>query len=318
MRLEGSMGSKTYFVTGATGLIGKNLVRRLHHEGHHIIVLVRDEVAARSLFSGLERVEFINGSLEAPVFYNGVIDIIIHSAAPTDSRFFIESPVETAESIVIGTSNMLKLAREKQVESMIYLSSMEVYGLPVDGKPIDEDQYYPINSMSVRSSYPIAKLMAENLCTAYHSEYGVPVKSVRLAQVIGEGLIEGDNRAISQFVRSAIQGHNINLATEGESTQSYVSLQDALDALLLIAGKGTNGTVYNVADESMYFSIKELAEIVARTISTKNITVNTSTDENAKQYANHRTLNLDAGKVRGLGWSPSVGIEEALRRLAGI
>lgn len=305
-----------YFVTGATGLVGTALVEQLAAVGDEVVAYVRDAEKAREMFAHLPSVSVTAGSLEQPIVYDASVDYIIHAAAPTDSKFFMEHPVETIDAIVLGTKSVLELARQKNVKSVVNLSSMEVYGTPANEEDLTEDQQFYLNPQSVRSDYPMAKRLAENMCVAYAAEYGVPVKTARLAQVLGKKLLPGDNRVIAQFIRAARNGTDIELATDGKTKQTYVGIDDATDAILAILHHGENGQAYNVANDETYCSIRELAETVARELASGAIQVRTNTAPDTGKYPPNRTLRLNSGKLRALNWRPRTGLTEALKTLA--
>lgn len=121
----------TVLVTGATGLIGASIVRALIAvEGIHIIALVRNIEKANKLYSRheLDNIELIVGDITFPINVNKKVDWIFHCAAVTTSKLMIEKPVETLSTAIEGTKNILELARKNKCKSMVYISSMEMYG----------------------------------------------------------------------------------------------------------------------------------------------------------------------------------------------
>lgn len=317
--LSGQLTKSTFLVTGATGLIGSLLIRCLLalDEQIKIYAPVRNLKKAEALFDEWQKeyiqfvecdlVEYDYGLLEK-------IDYIVHCAAPTSSKFFVEHPVETSEIIVDGTKKMLQLARQKQVKGMVYLSSLEVYGeLHDDSCPIKEDFQGYLDPMSVRSSYPMAKRATENLCCLYSSEYEVPVKIARLTQTTGAGIAKDDSRIIAQFARLAAQGRDIALHTTGESARPYCYVTDSVSALLYVLLKGTSGECYNVANESTYISARDMAEYIHEHIN-PNSQVRIELADNMG-YAPPTKLRLDTKKLKDLGWQPRYGLKEIYERL---
>lgn len=100
---------------------------------------------------------FIVGSVESLPEVREKVDYIIHGTSPTASLYFVQHPVETIQTAVKGTKNILELAKQNQVESVLYLSSMEVYGAPLTDKLIPETQGCTLDFMTVCSCYPVAK-----------------------------------------------------------------------------------------------------------------------------------------------------------------
>lgn len=308
------MGEK-YFITGATGLVGEALTERLAESGEEVTVYVRDKDKAEKIFSHLSRVSIIAGAIEDAIRYDGDVDYIIHAAAPTSSEFFINNPVETIDSIVLGTKSVLEFAREKGVKSMVNLSSMEVYGTPTDDEDLTEDKQFYLDPLNVRSNYPLAKRLAENMCVAYSSEYDIPVKTARLAQVLGKKLLDGDNRVIAQFIRSALESRDIELATDGSTKQTYIGIDDSIEGILTVLQKGKNGDAYNIANDDTYCSIRELAETVSRELSDGDIKVIVNEVSDSSKYPPTRTLRINSYKLRSLGWNPKVDLIESLKIL---
>ena len=229
-----------YLITGASGYIGSMLKKRLlDSDGYLKIVAL-----SRNPGKPGERVYVIQADLRdcnfPGYFYEKAdqIDYILHCASVTDSREMVSHPVEVIQSIVNGTQNVLELARRYQIKSMVYLSSMEVYGETdcSDGHRAAEDTAGAgkVELLSARSCYPLGKRMAENLCYSYFKEYGVPVKIARLSQTFGRGVPSTDNRVFSQFARAVKAGEDIVLHTEGNSMGNYCGIDDVVSGILTI------------------------------------------------------------------------------------
>lgn len=311
--------NRTILITGATGLIGSSLVHCLLALDCKIKVVapIRDLKKAVRNFSQneLENIRLIECDI---VSYNYDalcdIDFIIHCAAPTASKYFIEHPVETFDVIYSGTKVLLNYARKRQIKGFVYLSSLEVYGEIYDeSNPVFEETQGYLDVMAVRSSYPMAKRAAENLCCLYAAEYGVPVMVARLTQTTGAGIALDDNRVIAQFARLATYGNDIVLHTTGESARPYCYTTDAVSAILYILFKGQKGNVYNVANENTYISARDMAEFV-RVNFNPSIKVRVEL-KNDMGYAPVTKLNLSTEKLKGLGWLPRYGLYEMFDRL---
>lgn len=311
--------NSTFLITGATGLIGSSLIHCLLalNENIRVIAPIRNRVKAEATFEADEKehIQWIECEL-ATFDYSQIapVDYIVHCAAPTSSKFFVEQPAETMDIIYKGTATLLEYSRKHSVKSMIYLSSLEVYGseLPCDQK-ITEDMQGYWNPMNVRSSYPIAKRAVENLCAAYASEYKIPVKVARLTQTTGAGIARDDNRIIAQFARLTATGKDIVLHTTGESARPYCYTTDCVSALLYILLHGANGEAYNVANEDTYISARGLAEFLRDTIN-PNMQVRVELTDGA-EYAPVSKLDLSVDKLKALGWKPQYGLKEIFERL---
>ncbi len=321
-----ALAGKTVLVTGVTGFVGSCLVRLLVARNKLFGANVRVIAPVRNIAKGQELFGVAAGKDVRLVAITDIADIaqldipadyLIHTACPTASRTFVEKPVETIASIVNGTQATLEYARKQQVSSYVYVSSMEVYGTgsaDPNGAPLTPADMGSVNPLSVRSSYPEGKRMAECLCCAYVSEYKVPVKIVRLAQTFGPGVPANDNRVFMQFARSAMTGNDIILKTTGESTSMYCYTLDAATALLQVLLRGEMGAVYNVANKDSRSSIRQMAQMVADECAGGQIHVVVDVDENAPYPPEHH-LALDTSAIRALGWKPRVSLVQMYHNL---
>lgn len=314
-------------VTGATGLIGSCCIRALLERNRcskdsniTVYALVRSVEKAEVFFSGYSEEDGLHYLVQdvCDSIPLESVDYLIHAACPTASNFFTSHPVETADAIVLGTRNMLRYALENKVSSMVYVSSMEVYG---DGNSeaglehlLDESHVGSSDVTEVRSCYPEGKRMAENYCADFAAEYGVNVKIARLAQTFGPGIPKSDTRLFAQVARAALNDQDVVLKTTGESTRMYSYIVDAVAAILTILLKGKAGKAYNVANPDTYSSVRGMAEQVLEQFGGGNGHVIIDVDPHASYPPEHH-LPLDISSLRELGWEPRVSMEEMYRRL---
>ncbi|MBP7348157.1 MAG: NAD-dependent epimerase/dehydratase family protein [Butyrivibrio sp.] len=314
-------------VTGATGLVGSQMVRSLacinrkKRTDIRILALVRSSEKAREIFGDLlDRgdIELILADLQDPLCVEESVDFIIHGAAVTASKLMVSKPVETIRTAISGTENILKLALTKKVKSMVYLSSMEVYGTWDGCGVVTEDKMGYVNPLVVRSNYPESKRMCENMCIAYLSEYHVPVRIARLAQTFGAGILPGENRVFAQFARSAMNGADIVLHTTGQSEGNYCYTADTIRAILTILVSGKDGEAYNISNEETHTTIAEMAEFAAEKLANGKIKVVFEIPEkNTFGYAADTKMKLSSAKMRSLGWKPYYSLEDCYRRMMG-
>lgn len=312
-----------YLLTGCTGLIGSMICKKIMQSEEYIngniriVVLVRSASKFQEIYKGYDcrNVVLYESDLFKTQFAKQLevsIDYIIHCAAPTASSYMISNPVETADCIVLGTQNVLELARQKKIKSMVYISSMEVYGQVSDnGSPRRENELGDIRLDNARCCYPLGKRMAEHYCHIYEQEYGVPVKIARLAQTFGTGVRPEDNRVYMQFARSVIEKKDIVLKTDGLSMGNYCATEDVVNAVFTILQKGVNGETYNVVNEANTMRIRDMAQLVAEQVAHGEIKVRIEKEDAKKTgYAPDTGLRLSGEKLRTLGWSPTKSLVE--------
>lgn len=309
--------NKTVMVTGATGLIGQTIVKRLLDYDARVVAVVRKLEAAEILFGKNNRLEYVVSDVTELEIKKRDVDYIIHAASNTSSRAFIEDPVGVSYTAVEGTRRLLEIAKVCHVKAFVYLSSMEIYGAPNTDDKIDERHESNLNTMAVRSAYPESKRMCENLCASYAAQFGVPSKVVRLTQTFGPGVQYTDGRVFAEFARCAIENRNIILHTKGETKRSYLYTEDAVDAILTVLLNGKPMEAYNAANEETYCSIYDMACLVADKFGQGRITVKIEAQEDLTTYGYAPTLhmNLDTTKIRSLGWSPKAGLVDMFEKM---
>lgn len=316
----GALNNKTFLITGSTGLIGSQLMRVLllvsseQKLNLRFILPVRNVEKARHLFSRYEEsLSFCQWQMGEPLEVNEPIDYIVHLACTTSSNDFLNRPVEVIQTVFESAQVILELARSTSARTLL-LSTMEVYG-EASGS-LRESDFGKLDSMIPRNSYPEAKKLTECLSASYAKEYDVNVSIARLAQTFGEGVVESDRRVFAEFGRCAISGKDIALLTDGSSKGIYVSISDAVRAIICILLEGSRGEAYNIANEKTYCTILQMAQMVAKEIAHGRIGVTYVTDTNrAASFRKSSDLRLDSSKLRALGWEPKVQLKQMYERM---
>lgn len=315
---------KKILVTGATGLIGGMVTRGLlaanemRGLGLTVLALVRSREKAEGIFGTEDGPELIEGDIMELPEIGQQVDFIIHGASATASKDFVDRPVETIWTALQGTRNLLELAKEKNAESMVYLSSMEAYGVVEPEKYIvRETDYGYIDPLQVRSSYSESKRMAEGLCGAYAHEYQVPVKTARLAQTFGAGIARSENRVFAQFARSIMNGQDIVLHTDGSKAHCYCYTSDAVLGILTILLQGSSGEAYNISNEATFGTIRSMAEMLIEKYPEggSKLIFDIPEDANKFGYAPTSRMLVNAEKLNALGWKAQVDLPEMFARL---
>lgn len=303
---------KTILVTGATGLLGKLCVKSIiaSNCGAKVIALVRNIEKAKRIFVQNENLEFCVQDINFPIEISQKVDYIIHTASVTSSADFVQKPVETISTAFTGTKNVLEFAKSQiSLSGMVYLSSLEVYGVQ-DKEDISEQDYGYIDILNPRSSYSEGKKLVETLCISYGSEYGVPVKIARLSQTFGAGVEKSDNRVFAQFCKSVINKENIILHTKGETKRNYCYTSDAVRGIFTVLTKGENNQAYNIANKNTYISISDMAKMLEN----ENTKVVFEIDGKNRGFNPTVKIFLNSSKLEALGWSAKTDLLQMFER----
>ena len=312
----------TILITGATGLIGTNLVNALAYNSREkgikiqLILPVRNMDLAADLFNWTGA-RIIPYELGANLTIKDPVDYIVHLASPTSSKYFTEKPVDTMLANIEGYKSLLDWAVRNPVRKFIGISSMEVYGFPEKGHKVEEDELGAFETMNARNSYPVAKIACEALCHSYYIQYSVPTVILRATQTFGPGVKYDDGRVFAQFMRCAIEKKDIVLKSAGLTERSYLYTADAVSAILVSLLRSKPGQAYTIANPSTYCSIKEMAQMVADKIAEGKIKVTFDIAEDIEKLGYTQTIymNLDVKKMEALGWKPEVKLEDMFKRM---
>lgn len=242
------------------------------------------------------------------------IDYIIHMASSANPKTITTDPVGIINANVIGTLNVLNLARQNN-SRVIFTSTREVYGKMDDVDIITEEDMGILNCLELRSCYPESKKLAENLIVSYAYEYGIKYEIVRIAHSYGPGMIiKDDGRIMSDLINNVVNAENIVLKSTGEAKRAFCYIVDAITALLLVTLDEKDNQVYNIANETEEISIRDLAESLTSWFSDRNIKVVYEIQENNNQYVKFKRVKLDTSKLESLGWKPIVTLEDGVKR----
>ena len=312
-KLEG----KNVLVTGATGMIGSCLVDVLLAHGHiGVQAMGRSKQRAKvrfsycwehPLFSFIEQDVCERFHVDAPV------DFIIHAASNTHPKAYATDPIGTITANVTGMQQLLEAAHRYHTERVCLLSSVEIYGENKTGKPFMETDMGYIDCNTLRAGYPEGKRVAEALCQAYRSVYGIETVAMRLCRVYGPTVLSTDSKALSQFIGNAVRGEDIVLKSEGTQFFSYIYTADAVSAILTGLLKGEDGQAYNVADAQSNITLRDLAAVLAHTAGTQVVFELPDAVEQAG-FSKATMAILDSAKLKALGWIPMQTIHSGLRR----
>lgn len=310
-------------ITGATGLLGSLLVKgflkanQKFNLNNTIYALARNEGKAKIIFEeylNSENLVIIKNEITEEISADSDIDYIFHTACVTSSKEMVTYPVELIKTSVNGTINVLDFAIKHHAKSVVYLSSMEVFGVLGDYEGrLTENDLGNLDITSVRSCYPESKRLCENLCKCYAEEYGLNVCSARLTQTFGAGASLEDNRIFAMLAKNVINGQDVVLKTEGKSAHDYLYTTDAINAILILSKKANAGECYNISNEETYSSIRDMSKLVIENFN-PNCKLVIENSGNS-MYSKDSFIKLDTTKMRNLGWKPQVGLKEMYAKL---
>jgi UDP-glucuronate decarboxylase len=297
---------KRILVTGGAGFLGSHLCEHLLGEGNDVVCIdnffsgSKDNI--RHL-SGHPFFELIRHDVIHPLFIE--VDRIFHLACPASPIHYQHNPIKTVKTNVMGTINMLGLA--KRIKARILLaSSSEVYG---DARihPQTEAYWGNVNPIGLRSCYDEGKRVAETLMMDYHRQNRVDIRIARIFNTYGPRMAVDDGRVVSNFIVQALKGEDLTVYGDGTQTRSFCYVSDLIEALVrMINAEEFVGPV-NIGNP-VEFTVLELAKkVLALTGSKSRIALKPLPSDDPVR----RCPDISLAKSK-LGWEPRVGLEEGL------
>ncbi len=318
---------KSILITGATGLIGSFAAdmllyaNRMENAGIEIYLLARDEKRLKERFASNKdesHLHFIIQDIVNPLELTAPVDYIIHAAGDGFPAAFREHPVETMTPALFGTYQLLQYAGKNALQKFLYISSGEVYGKSVGTEhAFTEEESGYLDSMNVRSCYPMAKRCAETLCASFGEQYHIPVVVVRPSHVYGACTSVHDNRATVQFLNEAAAGKDIIMHSDGRQMRSYTYVADCVSGIFTAMLNGTNGEAYNIANTDSRVTIAEFADILANKADVDCI-IKTPNESERKEHTPIEYAVLDASKLELLGWRGKYDIDKGIENMLAI
>ena len=323
-RPETFLGGKRILVTGATGLLGTFLCDVLMHANRlganiRIVAVARNpEQAALRLgnYAGNADFTFLQHDVRRPFPEDIAFDVAVGGASLTHPVAYASHPLETILTNVEGTRNLLDAAT-RSAASVLFLSSVEIYGNSRDGRPFRENDTGALDLSTSRAGYTESKRVSEAICQSYATEFGLDVRIARLCRVFGPTVQDADSKASSQFLKKASAGEDIVLKSSGTQHFSYLHVSDAVTALLMILKHGRSGQAYNIASPDCDVRLRDFAEYAASVAGTK-VVFDLPPEKERQGYSIATTALLDASMLRSLGWQPRLVFPVAVARTLSV
>jgi UDP-glucuronate decarboxylase len=295
-------------VTGGSGFIGSHLCERLLNDGHEVICLDNFFSSEKSNIEHLldnKAFELVRHDITDPIFVE--VDQIYNLACPASPVHYQYNPVKTTKTSVMGTINMLGLAKRVNAR-ILQASTSEIYGDPAE-HPQKETYWGNVNTIGPRSCYDEGKRVAETLMFDYYRQSKVDIRVVRIFNTYGPRMHPKDGRVVSNFIIQALTGTDITIYGDGSQTRSFCYVDDLINAIIaMIKQENFIGPV-NLGNP-YEFTIKELAEkVIALSGSKSKICYKPLPQDDPKQ----RKPDISLAK-KELSWEPKIQLDEGLKK----
>jgi UDP-glucuronate decarboxylase len=295
-------------VTGGAGFLGSHLCERLLVEGHEVLCL-------DNFFTGRKKnvqhllnhpyFELIRHDITQPILLE--VDRIYHLACPASPIHYQYNAIKTIKANVIGTINMLGIAKRVKAR-ILFASTSEVYGDPAV-HPQKEDYWGNVNTIGIRSCYDEGKRVAETLMMDYHRQNGVDIRIVRIFNTYGPRMLLNDGRVVSNFVVQALKSEDITIYGKGTQTRSFCYVDDLIEGMArMMDAENFTGPV-NLGNPEEYTILELAQKIIFMTGSKSKISYKPLPSDDPTQRQPDITL---AGKK--LGWKPTVSVTNGLQK----
>ena len=301
---------RNVLVTGGAGFVGSHLIDFLMARGDHVMCLDNFFTGSKENIQhhiGKPTFEIVRHDVVEPILLE--CDQVYHLACPASPVHYKFNPVKTIKTNVIGTLNMLGLAKRVKARFLL-TSTSEVYGDPLQ-HPQTEEYWGNVNPIGERSCYDEGKRCAETLAFDYKREHGLEIRVARIFNTYGPRMALDDGRVVSNFVKQAIEGTPMTIYGDGSQTRSFQYVSDLVAGLVALMDGEHPGPV-NIGNPGE-FTMTELAEKVKEVV---NPAATTVFKENTADDPGRRRPDITKAKAL-LNWEPKVPLREGLEKMVG-
>ena len=294
-------------VTGGAGFIGSHLCERLLADGHEVICLDNFFTGRRENVAHLlndHTFELLRHDVIEPILLE--VDQIYNLACPASPIHYQYNPVKTVKTSVMGTINMLGLAKRVRAR-ILQASTSEIYGDPIV-HPQTETYWGNVNPIGPRSCYDEGKRLAETLMMDYHRQNGVDTRIARIFNTYGPRMLEHDGRVVSNFMVQALKGEEVTIYGSGEQTRSFCYVDDLVEGLIRLMNTSGLHEPVNLGNPNE-FTIKQLADEVFRVC---GVTARVKYCSLPKDDPRQRKPDITRAQEL-LSWEPVIELAEGLK-----
>ncbi len=319
------LDGKTILITGANGLIARNLTlyllmyNKIKKTNIHVLALIRNRDKAFMNYKEFvddKNFEFLIQDVCDKLEYDGNVDYIFHAAGNASAEAIRKNPVEIIKANLLGMINVLEFAKTHNTTKVIFPSTREIYGKIIDKDLIKETDMGVLDTMDERNCYPESKRMAEVMLVSYAKQYNVNFDILRIAHTYGPAMpLENDGRIMSDMIYFAANKKDIVLNSDGTAVRAFCYVTDAVDGILRVMVNGNDNEAYNLSNVKEPIMIRDLAQkLVDLSNGDISLKFKEASMEVLKGYTSYKMVNMDNSKLESLGWNPCISLDEGLKR----
>jgi UDP-glucuronate decarboxylase len=294
-------------VTGGAGFLGSHLSQILLNQGHDVLAVDNLYTGSKDNFQEFRshpRFEFLRHDITFPLYVE--VDGIFNLACPASPMHYQKFPVQTIKTSILGSINMLGLAKRLKVP-VLQASTSEVYGDP-EVSPQREDYWGHVNPIGLRACYDEGKRAAESLFFDYQRQFGLDIKVARIFNTYGPKMSIDDGRVVSNFILQALRGEDLTLFGDGSQTRSFCYVSDLVEGLVRLMESSNISGPINLGNEHEV-TIRYIAELVIAKVNSKSdlIYLPLPSDDPKQRKP-------DTGKAQELlGWKAEISLDQGLK-----
>ena len=301
--------NKKILITGGAGFIGSHICEKLVLQGNKVFCVDNLLTGKKDNIKHLlntKNFKFIKKDINQKIFLN--VDEIYNLACPASPPKYQKNPVETVKASVLGSINLLELAKKVNAK-ILQASTSEIYGDPKE-HPQKETYNGNVNPIGIRSCYDEGKRCAETLFFDYHREKKVKIKVARIFNTYGPKMDFFDGRVISNFIVQCIKNKNLTIHGKGKQTRSFCYVDDMVDALIKFMNLKNNFTGPLNLGNPYEINILKIAKKIKKLTNSKSkiIFLNLPVDDPIK-----RKPDISLAKKK-LKWKPKISLEIGIKK----
>ena len=299
---------KKILITGGAGFLGSNLCERLVKKDVQVFCLDNLFTGVKNNIRELGKYDNFNFLFhDVNQYIHLEVDEIYHLACPASPIHYQRNPVQTTKTAVIGTLNVLELARNVGAKILI-ASTSEIYG-DSEEHPQPESYHGNVNTMGPRSCYDEGKRCAESLAYDFHRQYGVDVKVARIFNTYGPKMTLNDGRVVTNFVSQALKNEDITIYGNGTQTRSFCYVDDLLDGFIGFMDSDLFGP-FNLGNPVEYTMLELAQQIINMTQSQSQLKFDGLPGDDPKR----RRPDISQAK-EFLNWTPKISLAGGLSKI---